>query len=384
MLLAIPLAWLQLLRERVRLLVALAGIAFAVILIMMQLGFQEALFTSAVTLHINLDADIVLISPQSTALIAMKSFSRRRLYQAMGFSGVESVSPLYLGFSLWKNPVDRSTRQILVIAFDPNDAVVTLPAVIEQQDNMKLADVVLFDTASRPEFGPITELFAAGKRVETEVSNRRVTVGGLFSLGASFGADGNLITSDLNLIRLSPDRTLGLIDIGLIKLQPGVAVEPVIQNLQTNLPEDIRVLSKQGFIDFEKNYWQTATSIGFVFSLGAAMGFIVGIVIVYQVLYTDVSDHLPEYATLKAMGYQNRYLYAVVLQEALILSLLGFVPGVVICTGLYTLTRNATSLPMEMTLARISLVFTLTLVMCTLSGAIAMRKVQAADPADIF
>lgn len=384
MLLAIPLAWLQLLRERVRLLVALAGIAFAVILIMMQLGFQEALFTSAVTLHVNLEADIVLISPQSTALIAMKSFSQRRLYQALGFEGVASVSPLYLDFALWKNPVDRSTRQILVIAFDPNDSVISLPAVIANQDQIKLSDVVLFDSASRPEFGPIPQLYTEGNLVETEVSNRRVSVGGLFSLGASFGADGNLITSDVNLIRLLPRRTPGLIDVGLIKLQPGADVEQVMQNLRTNLPQDIQVLSKQGFVDFEKNYWQTATSIGFVFSLGAAMGFIVGTVIVYQVLYTDVSDHLPEYATLKAMGYQNRYLYSVVLQEAVILSLLGFVPGVVICTGLYTLTRNATALPMEMTFPRIVLVFTLTLVMCTLSGAIAMRKVQAADPADIF
>lgn len=384
MLLAIPLAWLQLAREKVRLCVALAGIGFAVILMMMQLGFQEALFTAAVNFHVNLKTDIVLINPQTTTLFAIKNFSRRRLYQAAGIDGVESVTPLYLDFGFWRNPETRKTRQILVIGFDPSQAVFSLPGVDEYLDQIKLSDVALFDENSRPEYGPIAEQFKAGKTVFTEVSGRKVTVGGLFQLGASFSADGNLITSDVNLLRLFPGRTLGLIDIGLINVKPGVDASSVMSTLKKTLPDDVLVLSKQGFVRFEREYWETSTTIGFIFTLGTLMGFIVGMVIVYQILYTDVSDHLAEYATLKAMGYKSRFLYSVVLQEAFILAVLGFIPGFALCLGLYKLVRDGTALPMFMTIDRVATVFVLTLIMCVISGGIAMRRVQAADPADIF
>jgi putative ABC transport system permease protein len=382
--LAIPLAWLQLVREKIRLLVALAGIAFAVILMFMQLGFRDALFDSTVRLHTQLRTDIVLISPQSESLIAMESFSQRRLYQALGFEGVESISPLYLDFDFWKNPQTRGTRSILVIGTDPEDRVFDLPGVEQSLDQIKLPDIVLFDQNSRAEFGPIPTEFNQGKTITTEVGGRRVTVGGLFQLGASFAADGNLITSDLNFLRLFDERLKGLIDIGLIQLKPGVNSEQVVKDLQAGLPKDVEVLSKQGFIDFEKNYWATSTAIGFIFTLGTAMGFIVGTVIVYQILYTDVSDHLVEYATLKAMGYPDFYFFSVVFQEALILSVLGYIPGFAVCLGLYDLTRDATALPMVMTLSRGLNVLILTVLMCCISGAIAVRKVQTADPADIF
>jgi putative ABC transport system permease protein len=384
MIFAIPLAWLQLIREKMRLLVALAGISFAVILMMIQLGFRDALFDASTTMHINLNTDIVLISPQSTALIAMKEFSRRRLYQALGVPGVESITPMYLSFGIWKNPENRNTRQLMIIAYPPDHDVFNLPGIDTTQLKVKESDVVLFDDASRAEFGPIKKWFDEGKTVTTEVSGRRVTVGGIFTLGASFGADGNLITSDTNLIRILSARSPGLIDVGLIKLKPGADIQQVMKRIRKELPDDVKVLTKQGFADFERSYWQSSTAIGFIFTLGSAMGFIVGIVIVYQILYTDVSDHLAEYATLQAMGYRSYFLISVVLQEALILSVLGFLPGFFLSIGLYQLTRNATALPIGMTLERGLTVFTLTIVMCVVSGAIAMRKVQAADPADIF
>lgn len=380
----IPLAWLQLSRERMRLFVALAGIGFADILMFMQLGFRDALFESAVVLHKKLQGDIFLISPQSTSTIAMKSFPTRRLYQTLGFEGIKSISPVYLDFALWKNPETRGTRSILVLGFNPADSVLTLPRVTDNLDTLKIADVVLFDDTSRPEFGLVAQEFNAGKDVTTEVGGRRIRVGGLFSLGASFGADGNIVTSDLNFLRLFPSREKGLIDIGIIKLNPEADQKAVIRNLKQSLPKDVKFLSKEEFIAFEKNYWQTGTAIGFIFTLGTGMGLIVGTVIVYQILYTDVADHLPEYATLKAMGYKNSYLLMVVFQEALILAVLGYLPGCSLAMGLYTLTRSATNLPMAMNIAKAVSVLIMTILMCTVSGAIAVRKLQAADPADIF
>jgi putative ABC transport system permease protein len=148
--------------------------------------------------------------------------------------------------------------------------------------------------------------------------------------------------------------------------------------------DDLRILTMEGFINFERTYWQRGTAIGFIFNLGTVMGFIVGVVIVYQILYTDVSDHLAEYATLKAMGYGNWFLSSVVIQEAFVLSVLGFIPGFAVSMGLYNLTKNATRLPIEMTLERGVQVLILTMIMCVISGAISLRKVQSADPAEIF
>lgn len=382
--LAIPLAWLQLIRERVRLLVAVAGITFAVVLMMIQLGFRDALFEAAVMLHRNLNCDVVMISPQSTNLFALKSFSRRRLYQVGGIEGVESFTPVYLRLALWRNPETRGTRQILIAGIEPESHPFTLEGVKAQQDLLKKSDVVLFDRLSRPEFGPVPAWFDQGRVVETELEDRRLTVKGLFSLGASFAADGNLITSDLNFLRFTPSRSPGLIDLGLITAEAGLSPEILAARIDAALPDDVMIFTKAGFVQFEQRYWQTSTAIGFIFSLGSAMGFIVGTVIVYQILYTDVSDHLAEYATLKAMGYRNRYLFGVVIQEAIILSVLGYIPGLLGSMGLYSMTRKATALPLSMTVERGMVVFSLTALMCLISGAIAMRKVQAADPADIF
>jgi putative ABC transport system permease protein len=380
----IPLAWLQLSHEKVRLLVAIAGISFADILMFMQLGFRDALFDSAIRFHSNITGDIFLQSPQSTALISMKPFSSRRLYQALAFTGVEKAMPIYINQTIWKNPVDRSTRGILVYGFNPsNTQLFQLPGISENISKLKNPDAYLFDRKSRTQFGPIAELFEKGEKVQTEMKNRRIQVVGLFTLGSSFGADGNLMTSDTNFIRLF-GRDRGLIDIGVIQVKPGTDIAATVAAMRAYYPKDVRVFSRQEFIDEELHYWQTGTAIGFIFTLGTIMGFIVGIVIVYQILYTDVADHLSEYATLKAMGYTDFYLLTVVFQEAIILSIVGFFPGMLAAVGLYTMTRNATSLPLLMTIARATTVLILTMIMCTISGAIAVRKLRAADPADMF
>lgn len=380
---SLPLAWLQLARDKVRLIVAVIGVTFAVVLMLMQLGFRSALYDSAVRLHSHLDGELFLISPQSAYLVTMKSFSRRRLYQALAVPGVSSVSSVYVMLPLWKNPETGSTRSIFVVGFDPDQSVLNLPEVKRNAENLKQPDTVLFDSASRPEFGPIAEQVSAGKTVTAEVNNRKITVIGLFELGTSFGIDGTLITSDLNFRRMQ-NRDEGAIDIGVLKLEPGADVERIRKQLASILPSDVQVLDKRQFMDREIDYWATVTPIGFVFAFGAIMGFIVGTIIVYQVLFADVADHLSEYATLKAMGYADAFIAAVVLFEAIILSLAGFFPGVLISMRLYRITENATHLPMQMTAQKGLIVLALTIVMCGISGLIAVRKIRSADPADIF
>jgi putative ABC transport system permease protein len=297
----------------------------------------------------------------------------------------------------------------LAIGINPVRPGLAIPGLTpEALTALQVKDLVLFDQAARPEFGPVVAKFPAAQAakapIRAEVDSHRVEIAGLMEIGASFAADGNLLMSETTFRRIFTTRAKENIDIAAITLKPGADVLKVLDAIRATLPGnlrpnpglkgdlaredfvvgDVRVLSHAAFINLEKQYWQDSTSIGFIFTLGAAIGFVVGTVIVYQILYTDVADHLAEYATLKAMGYKNRYLLNVVFQESLILSVMGFIPGYLLSTGMYALAKSATSLPIGMTHERGITVLILTILMCLVSGAIAVRKVQDADPADIF
>ncbi|PYV37886.1 MAG: ABC transporter, partial [Acidobacteria bacterium] len=322
--------------------------------------------------------------PQYEYIVISKPFTIRRLYQALAFEGVESIAPFYVSMANWKNPETLKEHTILALGIDPQASAFDLPGVAENLQKIELPDRVLFDVKSRREFGPIVEQFRQGHPVFTEVSGRRIEVAGLYELGSSFGANGNIITSDLNFLRLFPNRQRDFIDIGLIRVRPGVDPERVRARMAEALLPDVKVLTRDQFVDLEHKFWEQNSPVGFIFTMGTLMGLVVGTVIVYQILYTDVSDHLKEYATLKAMGYPDLFLFRVVLEEAIILSILGFIPGLLLAHALYRITRNATSLPIDMTIGRVLAVLILTVVMCVGSGALAMRRLKAADPADIF
>ncbi|MEA5619127.1 ABC transporter permease DevC [Cronbergia sp. UHCC 0137] len=378
------LGWLQLSHERSRLLVALSGIAFADVLIFMQLGFQTALYDSNTRLHRSLLADIVLISPQARNLQNTPTFSRRRLYQAMDIPGVKSAEAMYVNNIIWKNPQTRRQTSVQVIGFNPNKPAFDLPEVNQQLQIIKLPDTVLFDRGARGDYQRAIAQIDQGKVVTTEVEQRTITIGGLYKVGASFASDGSLMTSDQNFLRLFPRRPSSNISLGLVTVKPGHDPQEVAKLLNAHLNNDVKVLTRQEFIEFENKFWRANSPIGFIFSLGVSMGLIVGVIIVYQVLSTDVNTHIREYATFKAIGYRHYYLLSVVFEEALILAILGFIPGMAVSLGLYQLTRKATNLPVYMTLIRALQVLILTIIMCAISGAIATRKLQAADPADMF
>ncbi|MEQ8383768.1 MAG: ABC transporter permease DevC [Coleofasciculus sp. A1-SPW-01] len=379
-----PLGLLQLKHDRMRLLTAIAGITFADVLIFMQLGFAAALYRTNTQYPRTLQADLVLISTQAQNFGQLRTFTRRRLYQAQDVPGVASADELYLGSVQWRNPQTRKKTSMLLIGQNPDRPAFNLPEVNQQLDMIQLPDTVLFDQASRGEYQDMITRIQQGESPTTEIGQRTVTIAGLFQVGASFADDGALITSDQNFLRLFPKRDAGSVSLGLIRLHPGYEPEQVRDALAARLPEDVQVLTSQGYVDFEIAYIQSRSPIGFVFGLGTVMGLIVGTVIVYQVLSTDVNSHLAEYATFKAMGYRNTYLLGVIFEEALILSVLGFIPGLAIALAAYQVTAAATALPLAMPLSRTIFVLLLTFVMCGASGAIATRRLQAADPADIF
>ena len=381
------LAWLQLTRVKTRFIVALIGIAFADILMFMQLGFQDGLYDCNTIFHRNLKADMVMLSSQTIGIYYMESFPRPLLYETLNFEGVESINSTYVDVLAWKNPNTHQSYPILTYAFDPNKPILALQGVEENLEQLKQPDTVLFDITSRPEWGTnfMKEELEKGYSVYTEVNERRINLAGLFTMGPSFSADANLITSDLNFLRIVKNRSPQQIDVGLITVKPGYNVQEVLSVLRKNLPQkDVKIMTKQDFVELETKYWAESSPIGVIFGLGVIMGFTVGAVIVYQILYADVSDHLSEYATLKAMGYSHKYLLTLVFQEALILAFFGYIPGYIISLLLYDLTRAESFLPIFMTVTRSVNILTLTVLMCFISGAIAVRKLKDADPADVF
>ena len=302
-----PLGWLQLSHKPLRLLVAVAGISFAVLLILMQLGFRSALFESTLRFHERFQYDIALFSTESVFIVRPASFTIRRLYEALGSEDVESVSPVYVFPASWKNPWDNSTRSLLAIGVDPTRNLLDTPGFADNLPKLSAQDVVLFDRASRPEFGPVGERWREDAPIVTEINDRSVAVVGLVEIGPSFGIDGTVLTSVDNWLRLFPDRPRNQIQLGLVTLKPGVDPLAARDRLRSYVPADVLVMTKSDFAAREKAYWNGATPIGYVFAFGAIMGLVVGAIIVYQILFADVSEHLREYATLRAMGYRNRF-----------------------------------------------------------------------------
>lgn len=378
------LAWLQATREKPRLLTAVAGIAFAAILIFMQLGFLASLFDGATRPHRAFDAELFLTHPKQLTFLSPKGFSRHRLYQALACPGVSSVTGVNVGTCYFRNPLSMDIRSILVFGTDPGRQAFNLPAVRDGLGGLKKMGSILFDRASRPEYGPIAGLLAGGRAVEVELADRRVRVCGLFTLGASFAADGTVITSDTTFAHLFSRHPPGEIEVGLVKLLPGADRDFVATRLQRFFHGQVRVSTAEQFAEMERVYWAESSGIGFVFGLGVFVGFLVGVVVVYQILYADVSDHLREYATLKAIGYSNRRLLAVLVEESVILAALGYLPAFILSLFMYRVAHELTLLPMHMTWERAAVVLVLTVVMCAVSAAIASGKLRHADPAEVF
>jgi len=385
------LAWRQMTREKTRLVVAILGITFAALLMMVQLGIRDALFDSATLLHRSLAGEVFLMSPHSASVIAAQPFSDRRLDQAQSLPEVAGVSGVYVAFAQWENHRTHTARNLYVIGVDPDQPVLDLEGFRNHRHALKQSDTVLFDEYSRPEFSTDEVVSDLERRmpVATEMSPiagrlRRVTVAGTFKLGPTFGGDANVITSDLNFRRLFPARRKGTIDIGVVRLTPGADPERAIARLRALLPADVRVMSRDEFQEIDRSYWASSKPLGYIFNLNVAMAFLVGSIIVYQILYTDVSEHLAEYATLKAIGYTDGALWWVVLQEAFLLAVFGFLPGFALASAAHLGINNATHLPIAMTPARALSVLALTLTMCLIAGSLAVRRLRHADPADIF
>lgn len=379
-----PLAWRQTSHRPMRLLAAIAGVSFANVLVFFQLGLASGLYASQKRPLQRLNGELVMVSRRYTNLGEPLNLPRSRLMQALGVQGVEAVTPLYIGKTDWLNRDSREKKQALIFGLAPENPALRIPELEADRDKLLRPDGLFFDTLSKKAAGPVARIVAKDGYYDTELRGKRAVVNGLFTMGLTFAADINLLTSASNFKTWFPDQSSDDIQLGVIQLQPGVSREQVQATLASFLDPSVRVLTLQQLEAVEVNHWRNNTSFGLIFNLGVLVGLIVGAIIVYQILYSDVSDHLPEYATMKAMGYSDRFVVGIIVQESVLLAALAFVPSLVLAIGLYAVLANSTSLLIAMTVQRAVAVFALTLTMAAGSGWLATGKLRRLDPADIF
>ncbi|MDJ0450862.1 ABC transporter permease DevC [Methylocystis sp. JR02] len=380
---AARLAWRQLIYDKPKLIAATLGVLFASVLVFMQLGFLDSLYASAASAPIKMRADLFVLHKQTEALWRPVQFERSALMRALGHPDIRAVYPMYMSLGQFKNMDTRIQRTLMVYGYDLNSNLIDSADIRARRDDLKRQDVALFDIASRPEFGPVSEQISEGRDV-TEINGRRITIVGTFRMGTTFAADGNVVASELNFHRIFPQRSLDKIDLGFVLLSSGADVRKAQADLLALMGREMRVFNYDQLVEFEKGYWENSAPMGFIFGFGVVMGLVVGMVIVYQILFTDVSNNLSQYATLKAMGYSHFYLQLVVLSSAIYLALLGFVPGLALSLALYRLAEQEIFIPFPMPLGKVATVFAFILTMCSLAGALAIRRLKAANPADMF
>jgi putative ABC transport system permease protein len=400
--LRVPLAWLNLTHDWRRFALFSIGIALAVVLIFVEYGFRNALLDSNVLLIQKLNADLAVISGRRAALPFRESFARHRLTQIAGMPGVRSVHPLYMEYYLspLRNPDRRGpNRPIRVIGVDPEAYLLKFPeldpapgAARPHVNQLQQLGRALFDRGGKTNIDNRSEsIFGAMlPGVETDLARQRIRIVGEVDLGSDFGADGTLIMGEDSFVELlrrpySLGDPRAEVEIGLVRLDAAADCRAVQLQIRNAFPEgDLDVLTIDGLMERERRFWLNNTPIGFVFGVGMGLSFIIGMVICYQILSSDVADHIAEYATLKAIGYRNRYLSMVVLQQALLMAASGFLPGLGISWIIYRCLGYLTALPMWMTPGRVGFVLGLTVLMCAGSGLLALRKAQELDPAEVF
>ena len=379
-----PIAWLQLSHRPLRLAAALAGVGFANVLVFFQLGLSGGLYDSQKRPIQQFNGSLAVIPRRYTNFGEPAGFSRSRLLQVLGFQGVRGVSPLRLGKLQWLNPETQESTQALVMGIDPANPSLMLPELSAQRSSLQLQGGVLFDKASKTSAGPVTARLEQGQSFNTELNGQRTNVNGLFQLGLTFAADINLITSTSNFQTLFPDRDPDEIQIGVVQLQSGADVNDVQNRLNKVLGPSLQVLTVEELQQREVEHWKRNTSFGLIFGLGVLVGFSVGGIVVYQILYSEVGEHISEYATMKAMGYDDRFVVAIIIQESVILASLAFLPSLIVSALLYRVLMQATGLLVVMSFSRAALVFTMTLLLCSGSGWLATAKLRRLDPADVF
>jgi putative ABC transport system permease protein len=371
-------AWRMITHEKGRSALAIGGILVANLLVFLQLGFYMSVPQGGLLFYDAMRFDLMLTSSAYVYQAQSSNFPRRRLFQALQLPEVAHANALYHASGRWLNTDAGLARDVFVMGFKPSELIFEVPEIERQIDVVQRPDTILVDAASRSEFGALDP----GRRVEVE--QRSVAIGGTYRLGTGFVGLGVAITSDLNFVRMFPSQRLNEVNLGLLTLKPGADPDQVAARLREILPADTAVFTRAELTSHEVRHWVTRTSTGLIFGFGVLVAVAVGLVILNQTLSTQVNHQLPQYATLKAMGYTDRDLGGIVLSLGLVMSTISYVPAVAISVVLYWIIRRATLLPIEMTATRMVVVLAIAWGVSALSALATLRLLRRADPVDLF
>lgn len=380
----LPIGWLQLSHSKTRLMAAVSGVAFANILVFAQLGILGSLGTSTKAPYNLLTADIMVYAEDVNALTDGSNIARQYMYQSLAVEGVADATTLFIGMINWQRVGEKGTS-LQIFGIDPDTQDFAGPDIQSGLASLRLPNSALIDGNTRGVAAEMFEGISFESPLILEANDTTLSAVSALDIGGGFGADGTLIVSDQTFLGLFPQRNAGAPNYILVKVDEGVSPEVVVERLRNALPVDtIQVNTLAGAAAADLKFQTTEKPTGIIFGFGVIIGVLVGIVIVYQVLSTDVASHLREYATFKAMGFGQRFFLGIVFEEAMVLAVFGYVPGFLISVALYKGLNAAAGLPVGMDSTRAILVFVGTLVACTISGAIATRRLAGADPADLF
>ncbi len=369
--------------EKKRFAVAVVGVAFGVVLMLFQLGIFRAFMLMVVRPIATWRGELVMVSRDFQYIIATEPFPERRLVQAQALPEVGKVYPLRLRFGQWRHPDTGRQCDIALFGIRPDANPFVLPEIEAQLGILSLADGALYDELSTADYGDVAARLHQDGVLIGEMNKRRIRVLGLFSLGETLAAYGNVIVGAETFQRIQ-ERKADLIELGMIELVPGADAAAVAARLKELLPKDVDILTRAELMSREQAYWQANTPLGFIVTAGLVIALFVGAIIVYQILYTDINEHLREYATLKAMGMSDFFFIQILLQEACILPAFGFIPGLALSAGLFWLAETAGNLPTRLNVSDTACIAGLTVAMCLVAGLCATRRLRAAEPADIF
>ena len=379
----LPIGWLQLTHSRTRFAAALAGVAFANVLVFVQLGIMNSMETATMKPYGFFQADIMISASDANTMTEGGNVARQWMFQAMEDPEVIEGTGIFVANVSWQRT--DTTLGLSTYGVDPTQPSFLSPEMRARTGTLQLPNSGILDRFSRGLPRDEAAAIRPQSPLSFEVSGTTLTLYDSFAGGGGFGGDGYLMVSDQTFLTLFPARSSGAPDHILLKVAPGAHPDVVAARLQKLISDkSLRIRSYATAAAEDLRYQQTNRPTGIIFGFGVIIGILVGIVIVYQVLSTDVADHLSEYATFKAMGYSQRFFLSIVLEEALILGVLGFIPGFAVASLLLAGMAGATTLPLTMTTSMAVMVFVGTVIACSLSGALATRRLVAANPADLF
>lgn len=364
-----------LIHDRRRLIGSTLGIGMAVIILFVEMGFFFGVIDSQTNIARLVDGDLVVLHPRRTNLNKWTSFPRQRLDQIAALPEVEAAIPYYKTTVGMLNADTGQVRRIVAIAFPPETPPIKLNLPPEYMARLTRPDSIIFDRRSRHIYGK--------PRVGDEawINQKSFLVVGKVRIGPTIIHDGAILMSESSLLALDPkDQPV----MGVLRLRPGADVDAVRRKIaQANL-DDVTIWTRKDLLEREVAYTITAAPIGLLFGFGVIAGLIVGTMVCYQILFNEITDHISQFATLRAMGYSDGFIRRIILEQSGLLSFAGFVAGIVAAVGIYFYIQHETALLMRITLARCAFGFLLTVGMCVAGGLLAMRRVTIADPADLY